>query len=317
MKLQHIRHVLAVAKFGSLRAAARHLGMVQPSISRSIQEIEYELGAALFDRLPRGVRLTPIGEAFVKRAAIIDVELRRVRDEVDQLKALSTGNVTIALSLASSIPLMPEMLSPFYQKFPDAKLTILESLLPSVQDDVLQGNIDAYIGSLDPLTVVSPELVVEELFDIQMVVVARKSHPAMRARSNDELNNLKWGWLLSHAGTEEGKISDWARSTGLDHPRTVLQMNSVLQIVLAIASSDFLAIAPREWLQMPGLSDVIGVVPVAPELTSMPVCLVRQRNVPMTPMAEYFCNLMRGLAKTYRASAASRRGVDFIRTAAE
>jgi DNA-binding transcriptional LysR family regulator len=291
--------------------------MAQPSISRSIQEIEYELGAALFERLPRGVRLTLIGEAFVKRATIIDVELRRVRDEVDHLKALSTGAVTIALSLASSIPLIPAMLSPFYRKFPEAKLTILESVFPPIEADVLQGNIDAYIGSLDPLTSVSPELVVEGLFETQLVVVARKNHPAMRARSDEELNKLKWGWLLAHAGTEDGKISDWIRSTGFDHPRTVLQMNSVLQIVLAIASSDFLAAAPREWLQMPGVSDIISVVPVAPELKSMPVCLVRQRNVPMTPMAEHLCNLMRGLAKTYRWSAASRGRVDLRRMAAE
>ncbi|MDB5689338.1 MAG: hypothetical protein JWL91_1214 [Sphingomonas bacterium] len=312
MKLHHIRHVLAVAKFGSLRAAARHLGMVQPSISRSIQEIEYELGAALFDRLPRGVRLTPIGEVFVKRAAIIEVEIRRAREEVDHLKALSTGNVTIALSLASSIPLMPATLSPFYERFADAKLTILESLLPSIQDDVIQGKIDAYIGSLDRLTVVSAELIVEDLFDLQMVVVARKDHPGMRAKTMDELNEMQWGWLISHAGAEEGKMLDWPRSTGSPHRRTVLEMNSVLQIVLAIASSDFLAVAPREWLQMPGLSDVIGVVPVAPDLQSRRVCLVRQRHVPMTPMAEYFCNLMRGFAKTYRGPVASRRTVDRV-----
>lgn len=300
MKLQHIRDVLAVAKFGSLRAAARHLGMVQPSISRSIQDIERELGAALFERLPRGVRLTPIGKAFVKRASIIDIELQRVRDDVDHLKLLSTGNVTIAFSLASSIALMPATLSPFYQRFPHANLTIVETLFRQIEDEVVDGKIDAYVGPLDPSVQTSASLVSEELFDIEMVIVAGKNHPAMQAKSIEALDSLQWSWLLPGPGSEREKNTAWASPARLDHSKTILHMRSAFQIVLTLASSDFLAIVPRQWLEMPALAELIGPVPAAPRCGSQPVCLVRQRNVPMTPMAEYFCTLVRGLAKTQK-----------------
>ncbi|HTP81621.1 MAG TPA: LysR family transcriptional regulator, partial [Alphaproteobacteria bacterium] len=59
MKLSQVRDVVAVAERGSLRAAARHLGAAQPALSRSIHELERELGVPLFERRARGMVLTP------------------------------------------------------------------------------------------------------------------------------------------------------------------------------------------------------------------------------------------------------------------
>ena len=61
MKFSAVRDFLAVAERGSLRAAARQLNGSQPAISRSIQELERELGVVLFERSPSGVQLTPMG----------------------------------------------------------------------------------------------------------------------------------------------------------------------------------------------------------------------------------------------------------------
>ena len=74
MKLTHLRDVVAVAERGSLRAAARHLGIAQPAITRSIREIERELGVVLFERRARGVVLTPMGEVFMRRALVMQNE---------------------------------------------------------------------------------------------------------------------------------------------------------------------------------------------------------------------------------------------------
>ena len=68
MKLNSLRDFLAVAERGSLRAAARQLGVAQPAITRNIQELEKELGVVLFERQARGVTLSPMGEVFLRRA---------------------------------------------------------------------------------------------------------------------------------------------------------------------------------------------------------------------------------------------------------
>jgi LysR family transcriptional regulator of abg operon len=54
MKLNHLRHVIAVAESGSIRSAARRLNIAQPAITRSIHEIEKHLGTSLFERAAKG-----------------------------------------------------------------------------------------------------------------------------------------------------------------------------------------------------------------------------------------------------------------------
>lgn len=79
MDLRQMRMVLAVADHGSFSAAARALDIAQPSLSQAVRTLEHELGAELFRRLPRGVVLTPAGEAFVvpARQAVRDAATAR------------------------------------------------------------------------------------------------------------------------------------------------------------------------------------------------------------------------------------------------
>ena len=71
MKLHHLRDLVAIAQQGSIRGAARHLGTVQPTLTRSLSELERELGTPLFERHSKGMILTPLGQAFVTRATAI------------------------------------------------------------------------------------------------------------------------------------------------------------------------------------------------------------------------------------------------------
>ena len=68
MELRHLRYFVAVAEASSFVQAARRLRVAQPALSKQIHNLETELGVTLFDRLPRGVRLTPAGEAFLADA---------------------------------------------------------------------------------------------------------------------------------------------------------------------------------------------------------------------------------------------------------
>ncbi|WP_293881801.1 LysR family transcriptional regulator, partial [Sphingomonas sp.] len=65
--MTHLRDLVAIAEKGGLRRAARHLGLAQPAITRSIRELEHELGATFFERTTTGMNLTPVGAAFCRR----------------------------------------------------------------------------------------------------------------------------------------------------------------------------------------------------------------------------------------------------------
>src|SRR5690606_38925113 len=106
MKLNAIRDFLVVAERGGQRAAARHLGVPQPAITRSIHGLEKELGAPLFERSHKGVRLTAMGEVFHRRANAVRNELQRAKEEIDQLRGRLHGTVTVCLSSVPHLTLL-------------------------------------------------------------------------------------------------------------------------------------------------------------------------------------------------------------------
>ena len=146
MKFNAIRDFLAVAERGSLRAAARQIGGSQPAMSRSIQELERELGVVLFERTGTGVQLTSMGKVFLRRASSVHNELRRAQEELDQLRGETNGRLTMALSSVPHLALLPHVLRPFRQRYPRVTLDIIDAVFPHIELDLREGRIDGYIG---------------------------------------------------------------------------------------------------------------------------------------------------------------------------
>ena len=92
IKLQHLKIIMAVADWGSMQKAARHLGISQPVVSKVIAEIEHLLGVSLFDRSSQGVEATPYGRAVIKRGAAIFDDLRTCVDEIKFLAIRHLGS---------------------------------------------------------------------------------------------------------------------------------------------------------------------------------------------------------------------------------
>ena len=133
MKLQHFRDLVAIAEHGSLRAAARYLGTAQPTLTRSLSELERELGAPLFERRSKGMFATPLGQAFVRRAIAILNDVRRAKDEFEQLRGNAVGSVAVGLSIAAHLRLLPKTLKQFRRSFPKVRLRIIEGFYPMLE----------------------------------------------------------------------------------------------------------------------------------------------------------------------------------------
>ncbi len=191
MKLHHIRDVVAVAERGSLRSASRHLNLAQSAITRSIRELEQELGAMLFERRAKGAVLTPVGEAFVRRAKGIQLDLQRAREEVEQMKGAVAGNVSIGLTTAAHIALLPRVVEPFRRRFPEVKLRLFEVAFPVAEAGLQDGTLDFYIGPF--MEESKPvELITELLFENRRIVVGRRGHPLSFATSLSDLSTARW-----------------------------------------------------------------------------------------------------------------------------
>jgi LysR family transcriptional regulator of abg operon len=174
VKLNQLRDVAAIAKQGSLRGAARALGLAQPALTRSVRELEHELGAPLFERARRGMTLTPVGAAFVRRANAILTDVRRAQEEVEQISGGVGGSLVAGLSIAAHIALLPKSLQRFRKRYPDVRLRILEGFFPTLESGLKDGSIDFYMGPR-PATAIPEGLLVEKLFDNTRLIICSHS----------------------------------------------------------------------------------------------------------------------------------------------
>ncbi len=290
MKFNAIRDFLAVAERGSLRAAARQTGGSQPAMSRSIQELERELGVVLFERTGTGVKLTPMGQVFLRRASGVHNELRRAQEELDQLRGETHGRLTVALSSVPHLALLPHALRPFRQRYPQVTMDIIDAVFPTIELDLRESRIDCYIGPAP--ADVGPDLLVEKLFDNTRLIVARKGHPLSGARSLADLADAEWV-STSITRVAEDELGPLFEKHGLPPPRLRMQLHSTLSFLVVLVYSDALMMAPVQWMRSPLLRDKVAPIPVRELLPAPPICLIRRAGLPLTPAADYFCDMMR------------------------
>src|SRR6516165_4285633 len=101
MELRHLRYFVAVGEEQHYGRAARRLRVAQPALSRQIQNLEQEIGFKLFERLPRGVKITPAGKLFLDDARGI---LTEINDATTRAKRVASGQSgTLRVGFVQSI----------------------------------------------------------------------------------------------------------------------------------------------------------------------------------------------------------------------
>jgi len=175
-----LRYFAAVARRGSIREAAEELHVAQSALSRQIQKMEDELGAPLFQRHSRGVELTSAGEIFLRYVQSSLRQVEKVRSEVDALKGLRRGTVSV-YSIESLVPhLLPRVVARFAKRYPNISLEIIIDGSDRVVAAVRDGRTDIGLAFYPP---VEPEIVTVFKVREPLVAVMAASHPlATRAR---------------------------------------------------------------------------------------------------------------------------------------
>ena len=180
MELHQLRYVCAVADTGNFSRAAERCHIAQPSLSQQILKLEEDLGAKLFDRLGRSVRVTEAGRAFIPHARAILQQVEAARSSVADNNADLHGTITVAAIPTVAPYLVPSYTANFARKYPDAKLRIIEDTTAALVEGLRDLSIDVAILAL-PLR--HKEL---ELFPIRtepLFAVLRKDHPRAYAES--------------------------------------------------------------------------------------------------------------------------------------
>jgi LysR family hydrogen peroxide-inducible transcriptional activator len=148
VELHQLRYFCAVADTGSFSRAAERSHVSQPSLSQQILKLESELGARLFDRLGRSVRLTDAGKSFLPRARSVLLELEAARGDVSESKHSVSGRITVGVIPTVAPYFLPPVLAAFSKKYPEVAVSVVEEITPVFLERLRAGSLDLAILAL-------------------------------------------------------------------------------------------------------------------------------------------------------------------------
>ncbi|MBU4529596.1 MAG: LysR family transcriptional regulator [Hoeflea sp.] len=122
--LTTFEYVDAVARMGSIRGAAEVLAITSTALNRRILALEDELGVQIFERLPRGVRLSSAGELLIHHIRTQIVDMDRVKSQIADLSGVRRGNVSIACSQALLPYFLPEQITDYRRLHPGVRFGV-------------------------------------------------------------------------------------------------------------------------------------------------------------------------------------------------
>lgn len=248
MQPRDLDYFRIIADHGHLGRAASTLGLSQPALTKSLQRLEKELGAQLFERTPKGVRLTPVGAALRVRAAQVERALNHARDEVADLVAGRAGTVRLGIGPTLIDLLLPVALATLLERLPEVTVRVVTALNDVLLTQLTRGDLDLLLCTLPDAP--PHGMTLELLFDDELAVVARKGHPLARRRQIPLEELARQRWVLPSSTVLSRRALEYClESGGGATPETVIETNSVPLLFSVVARTDLLSYQSLRALQ--------------------------------------------------------------------
>lgn len=194
---------LAVAKSRSLTEASERLFLTQPTLSKRIANLESEVGAPVFHRERRGMRLTDAGKVLFRHATRIETEYRQCLEEVHSLASAGLSLLRVGAGPVFHLNSIAELLSKLRSEFPELQLELRTDRSVDNGKMLSEGDIDVYLGIV-PREQIDDSIYVKYLTSVEHGIILRKDNPLAKGPTIDaaDLTGYNWVSFLSDQETE-------------------------------------------------------------------------------------------------------------------
>ncbi len=257
LKMRHLVLVDALTRQGSVIGAAAAVHVTQPVATRTLQELEAILGVSLYERGPRGVTPTTIGQAFTRHARAVLAQLSQADRQVTEFTDPRRGTVVVGTNPVSH-HLLPIAIAGLKSEHPLLTVIVRESSPEALSAELEAGNIDLIVGRFTSPTTESE--VRTPLYDEFIEIYARAQHPLAQQRTINFADLGDYPWIIP--GTETALrrevIQLFARHA-MPLPDNRIEAPSWLIVRQLLLERDFIA-------ALPGLIELSE-----PDLRALPV----------------------------------------------
>jgi len=248
LRLQQLMLFEQVRASGSLLAAAGELAMTQPAISKSLHELESQVGGPLFVRGKRGVVLTELGRRFEPHAASMLAELRQLAETLNATQAGTRGQVVVGTLISASAALLPAAIERLRRDAPDVVVTVRVGPNTLLFPLLARGELDVVVGALPGATAVAgaerARLASQPLYEEALRVVVGAQHPLARRRKLALAELMGLDWIVPTPDSMAWpSVRAFFGATGL--PARRIESVSILTNLALLASSPMVALMPQ------------------------------------------------------------------------
>jgi LysR family transcriptional regulator, hca operon transcriptional activator len=243
MELRHLRYFVAVAEEGSLTVAAeRRLHTAQPSLSRQIRDLEFEVRAKLLTRSARGVALTEAGRVFLDHARLALAEVEAACEAARRAAQPAKPSFALGFLTGQEMDWLPEAMRVLSDELPSIDVTVSSGYSPTLADDLMRGRLD--LAFLRPEGN-APELAFRLVTREKLLVVLPSDHrlAAQDAVAPRDLAGETFITVSATAPTVRAVLDDYLKRSGLDIAPSHEADNLAMAISL-VASTRGVALLP-------------------------------------------------------------------------
>ncbi len=277
LKIAQLRYFVLVAELKSFHAAARQAYRTQPAVSLAVRELEQKLGQALVEKGGGRVELTPFGEHCLPLFRGLLEHHDRIAREAILLARHEIGQVGIATVPSVASRLLPRPLSRFVAEHPNVQVSIQDGTAETVQQLLMQGQVDFAISSL---WMEDEQIAFAPVINDQVGVVCRADHPLAQAGGALHWSQLQ-GMPMIRNGTSrllEGTDAECL----LEHSR--LFVSNMISLIAMLEEGVGLSTLP--YLAFPLENERLVFLPLAEPVVQRQIGVLTRKGRSLSPAAQ-------------------------------
>ena len=278
-----------VARCGSLSNAAKELYVSQPAISQSMHRLEYALGCKLFTRTSRGIALTNEGEILFAYADKAIGLIEAAEDKLNRMRTLQSGTLVIGASDTLCQSFLLPFVDKFHAEYPHIQLQFRNRTTPNTIELLRAGKVE--IAAVN-LPIEDDSLCVYECFEVHDVFIASNHFSRLKDKTIT-LNMLAKEplMLLEKVSNSRKYVDDYAEKQGIVlHPEIELGAHHLLIEFARIGLG--IACVTREYVEEDLSDNNLFEIALDPPLPPRAMGLITLDNVPLSPAAERFIQIV-------------------------
>jgi LysR family transcriptional regulator, pca operon transcriptional activator len=292
LRLNLLRAADAIETQRSILKASAFLGISQPALTKSLQELEDILQLRLFERHPRGVRPTEAGIVFIRSARRMLAELKRLDEELDQVSRPMGGTAALGALPVAAAGVLPGALTRLRALYPAISVRLLQGRTEELLPLLASGEIDLIVGRL--YRPVMPDgFVREPLWTEPISILARAGHELFKQDHVTVEDLRRYELVLPTVSQRVGQEIEHLLATLDLTPTASLRSSSYGFIREMLHGSDLLSVMPRLMMVGDVMRGSLRVVALPIPAPDRPAGLILPRGRALQPQVHLFVECLR------------------------